>query len=227
MPQLETLSVVLLSIFGAVCLLHLFFCFFELEVLRKISKPICLALLFFFVLSIKSDAVLVLLGIAFGCLGDIFLIWKRKKSCLISGVFSFMLGHFFYGAQLLLLFNLPYNYYYAGIIGACFVFIIILVFALYPKTKYLAHKSAYAGNAYFATLLILLIMSIVYASLHFNGGISLMVVFGYSLFIVSDSILTLTTYVKDVKRRDFYIMATYLPAELLISFGLVLLLVAL
>lgn len=227
MPYLETISIVLLSIFGAVCLLHLFFCFFELEFLRKISKPVCLILLFFFALSVKSDAVLVLLGIAFGALGDVFLIWKKRKRCLISGVFSFMLGHFFYGAQLLLLFKFPENYYYAAIIEACFVLITILIFALYPKTKYLAHKSAYAGNAYFATLLIMLIMSIVYAIVHFNNGVSLMIVFGYVLFIISDSILTLTTFVKDVKRRDFYIMITYLPAELLISLGLLLLMIGL
>ena len=48
---------------------------------------------------------------------------------------------------------------------------------------------------------------------------------GYGFFIFSDAFLLFTTYIKDKKRRDFYIMSTYFLGELFITFGLALFLI--
>ena len=48
------------------------------------------------------------------------------------------------------------------------------------------------------------------------------IIIGYFLFILSDTLLVNSTFIKDFKKRDFYIMATYLCAEFLIVFGLLL-----
>ena len=47
-------------------------------------------------------------------------------------------------------------------------------------------------------------------------------VVGMSVFLVSDVYLVKTLFVKDDKRRDFYIMSTYLVAQCLLALGFVL-----
>jgi hypothetical protein len=46
-------------------------------------------------------------------------------------------------------------------------------------------------------------------------------IIGLVLFIISDSFLTYTMFIKDVKRRDFYIMFTYLAAQVLFLVGII------
>ena len=43
---------------------------------------------------------------------------------------------------------------------------------------------------------------------------------GNVLFFASDIILSISMFFKDFKRRDFYIMSTYLAAQTLMSLGL-------
>jgi hypothetical protein len=46
-------------------------------------------------------------------------------------------------------------------------------------------------------------------------------IIGLVLFIISDTFLTYTMFIKDVKRRDFYIMFTYLAAQVLFLVGII------
>ena len=61
-----------------------------------------------------------------------------------------------------------------------------------------------------------------------NGhqGLFFLALAGALMFLASDTILGFTMFKKDIKRRDFYIMATYLAAQVLIfcgiAFGLIL-----
>ena len=45
---------------------------------------------------------------------------------------------------------------------------------------------------------------------------------GALLFIVSDTLLSFTIFRHDIKRKDFYIMLSYLLAELGVLFGMAL-----
>ncbi|MCF0107604.1 MAG: hypothetical protein HUJ59_01125, partial [Bacilli bacterium] len=51
------------------------------------------------------------------------------------------------------------------------------------------------------------------------GGIFFTI--GYIFFIISDVILIITTFVKDIEKRDFPIMLFYLLAQLFIISGLI------
>lgn len=53
---------------------------------------------------------------------------------------------------------------------------------------------------------------------------TILIFIGVIIFILSDSILSFTTFILDIKRRDFYIMLTYLIAQSLIAINLVMLL---
>ena len=95
------------------------------------------------------------------------------------------------------------------------------MFALYPITKKSFGKIALIGNFYMPMLLILSFMGVIKAStsdVHWPG---ILFCVGYVFFLISDVSLTIVTFKKDYKRRDFYIMLTYLIAEFLIVFALV------
>ena len=75
-------------------------------------------------------------------------------------------------------------------------------------------------------LLVLLATGIFFAIFLDQKGLSplpgIFMAAGYLLFFVSDCTLIFTTYIKDIKRRDFPIMLTYLLGEFGIVFGLIL-----
>ena len=98
------------------------------------------------------------------------------------------------------------------------------MFALYPFNKKLAGIATLAGNFYIPFLFVLLALSIFFGiKLDQAGQSSLpgtLIAVGYGMFIISDITLILTTFVKDIRRRDFPIMLTYLLGEFGIVFGL-------
>lgn len=214
-------AIVLFAVFGAYSIAHLVFCFLEKEKLRKITKPFCLVLLGIAALVAKPDLPLIYIGAFLGAIGDIFLINKKKMLFFLTGTFFFISGHGCYFAQIMMhLANL------AGVVLPFWAYIIlfasllILTFALYPLDKKLAGIATLAGNFYMPFLVVLLISGI-FLAIKVNpcwAGIS--VAAGYILFFGSDATLIYTTFVKDVRRRDFYIMLTYLLGEFGIVFGL-------
>lgn len=72
---------------------------------------------------------------------------------------------------------------------------------------------------YFGFLLLDLIWAIIATSMG-NALYCFLAVIGAAVFIVSDIILARTLFKKDTKRRDFYIMTTYLLGQGLIVLGL-------
>ena len=91
----------------------------------------------------------------------------------------------------------------------------------YPKTKFLAGKVALLGNAYYGLMIVNFIISLTLIGLSNFKVEMIIIALGYILFMFSDSFLLYTSYVKDVKRRDFYIMLTYLLGQLFIVISLV------
>ena len=106
-----------------------------------------------------------------------------------------------------------------------------LFFVLFPiigihYTKKIVHQKgiAFGGTVYFDVLFLNLIWAII-ASANGHANYMLLAVFGAFCFIVSDCFLTYTLFKRNVKRRDFYIMATYLLAQMLINLGFVMTLI--
>ena len=224
---MKTVFIILLAVFGAYSLLHLFFCFTENEKLRKITKPFCLIILGIAAIFAASTHPLIYIGAFLGAIGDYFLINKTNIRWFLIGTGFFILGHGCYYAQALIYLHeicaivVPYWVYII-----VFVTLIVATFALYPVTKSLAGKATLAGNFYMPFLLVLLATGIFFAIFLDQKGLSplpgIFMAAGYLLFFVSDCTLIFTTYIKDIKRRDFPIMLTYLLGEFGIVFGLIL-----
>lgn len=216
-----TASYVFFGLFGCMCLLHLFFCFFEKEKERKISKLFCVSLLGIAAILYKPDAPLIYVGAFLGVIGDLFLIFKDKLKYFFIGTIIFIGGHVCYLAQAILYINpnstLPWpTYLIVGII------LVALTFGLYPITGKKLGPVALLGNFYMPFLLVMLSLGIYLAVTSVNYTSGIMFTFGYLSFFISDSILVYTSFFKDIKRRDFYIMIFYLLAESLIIAGLLL-----
>lgn len=201
--------------------IHLFFCYKLNEKMRKLTKVLCVAFLSLSLIFFAPSWPLIYLGTICGFIGDYFLIKKEKMRYLMAGIILFFIGHIFYILQLMIIINSPI-WGYILYIGLSLFLIVLGQVIFYPKLKYLTHNSTNLGIAYFVTMTSALILSIISISVLSNALYLILVIFGYVLFIISDSTLLYTTYIKHYKRADFYIMLTYLAAQYLITIGLVL-----
>lgn len=211
-------GIVFLSLFGIISVIQIVFCFLELEKYRKITKPFCVLFLGIAAAFLLPNYPLIYVGAFLGVIGDIFLIKKEKFPLFATGAVFFTAGHACYFAQMVRL--LPY-----AIPWYCYLILAIVLvgftIGFYPITKRTFGTKALCGNFYVTLLFVMLALSIAFTvSCKTPSGAS--IICGYICFIVSDGILIFTTFVKDIKRRDFYIMSTYLIAELLIVGGFIL-----
>ena len=215
-------AMIVFIVYGVYSIFHLVLCFFESEKLRKISKPFCMALLAVGAVLAAPNYPLIYLGPVFGLIGDILLIFKKKFRFFIYGMVAFMCNHVCYFIQILIFIgktgvNVPW--YFFLVMGIALVAIVI---GLYPFTKKLAGRAALLGNLYIPLMICVGVMAawlLTELKVTYPG---LFILLGYIIFLLSDSILIYTTFKKDIRRRDLYIMFTYLMAEFLIVFGLIL-----
>ena len=216
--MIDPVQLTFLILFGVLSIVQLVFCFMEKDLPRMITKPFCMVALGIFVTLMVPNTPLIYTGIYLAAVGDIFLLWPKKRINFILGTLSFIAGHICYFVFICK--SLSYSIHPAVYISLAVV-LTILIFALYPLTIRVTRGIiALLGNLYFPLLLIMLAFGILLTVDNPNHWIGLLVVFGYVLFILSDLILSYTTYVKHVQRKDFYIMLTYLVAEFLIATGL-------
>lgn len=216
--KIPVASYVFFGLFVAVSLVHLVFCFFEMELPRKITKGFTTLFLGIgAVIAIPTEP-LVYVGCFLGMLGDVFLLKKHKIMPFVLGMVSFLAGHILYIlAYMKLCGQLHWAYYvFTGIY--CVLFPVIF----YHFCHKIVHQRgiAFGGTAYFGYLFLNLIWAII-ASAHGHVNYCLLCVLGAFCFIVSDIFLTFTLFKKNVRRRDFYIMITYLLAQGLIVAGFV------
>ena len=211
------------SLFVVSSLIHLYFCFNEKELFRKITKPLCVFFLTLAVAFLIPNRPLVYVGLALGLAGDIFLLKKHKVWPFVCGTISFMLGHILYISQMAIIAS-PDHYAYFVATGVYLVLFVLLMFR--PINKVARMKGiAFGGTVYFGVLSLDLIWSIIaIARGHFDHMFFVMI--GAICFLISDIYLAYTSFVSNRKRRDFYIMLTYLLAQALIGLGLAFTLVA-
>ena len=82
-------------------------------------------------------------------------------------------------------------------------------------------KKLVVGGAFYLDVLTLALITPIIACGLGKVNYLLLCVFGAVSFLLSDIILTCTMFKKDVRRRDFYIMFTYLLAQGLNAAGFV------
>lgn len=215
---MHTAAWVFLGAFALTSVLQLIFCFIENETLRKITKPFCVLLLAIFACIAVPTKPLIYIGAFLGCLGDAFLIRNKQKPFFIIGSILFISGHICFLIELT--FALSYTvewYWYLIVVG----FLFILMLALYPITRKDFGKIALIGNVYIPTLLIGALLGVLLARDVPAIWPGILFTAGYIFYLISDTSLIVATFKKDYKRRDFYIMLTYLIGEFLIVFALV------
>lgn len=183
----------------------------EKERLRKISKPFCVFILFFAALMTFPSQWALYLGLFCGMLGDIFLIFTNRQTCVGLGIFFFLLEHIFLISQSCFSFggsiSMPLWIGLATIAAALYVVIVLIVQKVYA----LKGAMLYGGSLYAAALSMDLVFQIVGVSLGqlpFVYGIV-----GGTFFLLSDGILTYTMFKHNFRRSDLPIMATYLIAQ--------------
>ncbi len=218
----KTVFFTYLILYLILCGIELYFAFVEKEKARKIIKPFCVLSLTLFALLTFPDAYLIWLGLLFGVIGDVFFIFKDKQKCVYLGMASFLINHLLFITQVILLVRSATSIRPLHIIIFAIVYGLLLVvgFLALRKAVKISLPLSIAGTGYL-TFLCLDMGVQIYASA-IGQRYLLCGVIGGLLFILSDSILSYTMFIKDIKRRDFPIMATYLSAQALIAVGLIL-----
>lgn len=222
-PQLIAAFVVF-ALAVVASIFELVFCFLEMEKGRILVKPFCLLLVGIGIVLAAPQAWLLYCGAFFGFLGDILLIYKDKKPAVLAGIGIFLVGHFFYICGMFSLLpngvnGIPNFYLYASItvLGTAILMFPIVYF--FTKKNLLM---SIAGSIYFSFLLMNPISAITVAVIGGMQSTMIITFAGGLMFVLSDVILSYTLFQKDIKRRDFYIMSTYIAGQSLICLGFLL-----
>ncbi len=211
-------SYVFFGIFLAIALAHLIFCFFQLELPRKITKGLTTMALGVAVVCAIPTEPLPYIGLFLGMAGDFALLKKHKVFPFVLGLVLFLVGHIVYIVEYIRLcapvhWGFPIGVIVYGLISP-FLFSLI-------SRKVVHQKRLIVGGALYLDVLTLALITPIIACGLGKTNYLLLCVFGAASFLLSDIILTYTMFKRDVPRRDFYIMFTYLLAQALIACGFV------
>jgi uncharacterized membrane protein YhhN len=217
---MNSVGIISAVITGLIFIAELVMAYLDNQKVRKIIKPFCLIGLMVTLYCFGLRNWLVFLALGFGLAGDIAMIWPEKKLFFLAGIVLFFVNHVLniYVFSTLL----SYSVQPWVIVGLCafgLLFPLLGYKVMHERTGVLTIP----GLLYFY----ILFMELLFAIFLFNdtkNPYAIMIIVGSLFFIASDTILSLTHFVIEVKRRDLYIMATYLIAQTLISFGLYLML---
>lgn len=210
---------IFLGLFVVASIIQLIFAFIENQKLRRREKFLCLLMLGIAAVFAFPNEPLIYVGAFLGMLGDILVL--RKKT-FIAGTVAFLIGHLCYifealwhivGFENILVWQ---PIVIAGTFLAVFtaMFLVCKFKTNHSKVDVIGQSVYFAvQTAYIPTF----IFSIIQA-----GNTMYFSLVGAILFILSDCILVKTHFGSKFKRYDFYIMLTYLLAEVFIISGFVL-----
>lgn len=153
---------------------------------------------------------LIIFGLVFSLMGDIFLMLKSDK--FMQGLVSFLIAHIFYIVAFLDSAKIGLNLY--AIIPIAFIGIVFLA-VLLPKT----------GQLKIPVLIYALVLQamVITADMFYQTVLtpgSLMVLIGAIWFMLSDSILAFARFVKTFKFAQMAVLSTYYIAQTFIVLSL-------
>ena len=194
----------------------------NIEMLHFIVKPLlipALLLLLFYTRSTVPGKNLLLTGLFFSWMGDVFLLFENKQSLFfIFGLASFLTTHIFYiiyflrirSSQVSLLKKQPI------FIALVLAYGITLVWQLYP---YLGHLKL-PVMVYAAVICSMLLCSL-HIFLKVNKKATGYYLFGAIAFVVSDSLLAINKFYQSFPYAGIFIMLTYCAAQYFIVRGFI------
>ena len=220
--MINVVTYVFFSLFVISSLVEIIVAFNEVELVRKIVKPFSLLFLAIAVIVTLPTHPLIYIGALLGMVGDILLIFNKNRKLFLVGTFIFLLGHFAYLGEVLFVMmkQTPMEWWFYVVV----VFSMLLItLAAYPFSKKITNNRylALLGNIYLSTLILVTVVSLI-ASLNGYANYMVLGIVGGISFLASDLILTKSTFIKDFRRRDYYIMLFYLIGQAFIVVGLTL-----
>ncbi len=221
--------------FFGISLFHLYACFVGSNKKANISKALLMPMLLFAAWGftavsknqsvLQQNTVLLSLAIIFGGMGDVYLLNQHKVQSFIRGLVSFFLGHVFY---LIIVFStvtlppLPIPFLIIAV-----VFYLLVIFFSWFCNKRQKGGMGIAVIAYASVLATIHAVTLfLFAGYLFQGSFSsvppniLMLFIGSTFFLISDSLLAHTIFVKPFPMHRFIVMLTYLAAQFFIVFGI-------
>ena len=190
------------------------------QTLHFIAKPLlipALLLLLLFTKLLVPGKNLLLAGLLFSWMGDLFLLFEYKnKLFFIFGLASFLLGHIFY---ILYFTKIPNKSTKIPVqkllmLLPVVIFVFGLLYILYPSLGELKIPV----TLYAIVLGCMLSMALwQYKKIDFD--IALLFITGAASFVVSDSLLAINKFYKPITQPGFFIMFTYCLAQYLIVMG--------
>ena len=211
-----------LGLFVLASIVQLVFAFTENQKFRRREKFLCLLTLGLATLFAVPNEPLLYIGAFLGMLGDILVLRKKTFN---FGALAFFFGHLCYLSEAIFFIigtkNIGYEQYISFIVPFVIIALVIIMFCK-KDAKHSTVEAIYQG-VYFALLVVY--VPVLTLGMSTVGSYMYLSLIGAVLFLASDTILVVTHFGYKFKRYDFYIMITYLLAELLIISGLVLTLI--
>ncbi len=213
---------IFLSAYGIVSITNLVFCLLENEKLRKISKPFCMLTLLGFVLFSNPSHSYLWISLILALVGDVLFIFKKKKIYVLLGIFFFLAAHVFYLIEFGFIFKNIDSSLFSSYSTFLYFYPLSLLPAL-PISYFLSKKDwklTLAGSLY-QSVLIGVFASAVFGLVNTNGNCLgfILILIGAVFYYTSDFFNAFTMFIKKLKKREFYIMSTYLLAQLAIVLG--------
>jgi uncharacterized membrane protein YhhN len=184
-------------------------------------KPLLLPFLFLMVYQSEQFETKnwLLFALLFSWIGDIFLMFANKDALyFIFGLVSFLIAHILF----ILLFikqksieSTKKNYFFFIALLLVFFYLFGMLFLLIPKLGSLK----FPVIIYATTISFMLIVAIK-GTFKWVSNSKHWILIGAIFFVTSDSILAINKFHSDVNHALFYIMITYLIAQLLITIGI-------
>lgn len=212
---------VFLGLFLVASIIQLILAFTENQRLRRKEKFLCMLFLGIAAIFAFPNEPLIYVGAFLGMLGDILVL--RKKT-FIAGTVSFFFGHVCFIVETLwrIIGFSNIRWFLYVVFALCYAVSFFVVYSI-TKKNHLHSKVDKLGTAWYFSILVVYLPVFTLAAKVSNWMIFSLV--GSVIFLISDTILVKTHFGRKFKRYDFYIMLTYLLAELLIISGFVLTLI--
>jgi uncharacterized membrane protein YhhN len=150
---------------------------------------------------------LILLGLLFSIVGDIFLMLKSNQ--FTKGLLSFLIAHLFYLTAIIVDSNFQFSLLLFVIVFIYFISISLIIF---PKS----------GSKKLYVLIYTLVISILlwqsFERMEILGtDATKLLAFGNLLFTISDSVLAYNKFVRKFSTAQLVILSTYFAAQTLIA----------
>lgn len=203
-------------LFLTVTVIHLIACYKRYPKTRTATKVLLMPLLCLFYLSVAREIrLLVVAAILFGWIGDVLLLLERKNTFMLLGIIAFALGHVCYISAILAAYPHPGLQILIplALLAAWITFVCMKLLPYAPK-------SLRVPGLIYAILLSGTCLSALYELLCTCKGAYAIAFVGGLFFMLSDTLLTGQQYRKELRHGNFYVMLTYILAQLLLIVGL-------